>query len=214
MKEIEVKDMLDEQRYDELSKLRALEVWDSGEINKLEIGTFEGLRQIHSILFHDIPGFDAGKLREVNISKDNFLFASAIYLKPALEAVEKMPQKTFDDIIQKYIEMNIIHPFVEGNGRATRIWLDLILKKELNLCVDWNKIDKQEYLDFMRLSPTNSKYITLLLQSGLTDKVNDRKVFMKGIDKSYQYESSKAADLSDILNRNTQYRTNDYGIER
>ncbi|MCW6667334.1 Fic family protein [Aerococcaceae bacterium NML190938] len=194
-----MKRLKDEKSYDELSKLRALELWDSGEINRIEIGTFEGLRQIHAKLFHDIPGYNAGTLRKVNISKDNLLFASSLYLPQAVKAVEDLPQSTFEEIIDKYIEMNIVHPFIEGNGRATRFWLDQILKKELNLCIDWQRIDKQEYLDFMRLSPTNSKYIKQLLKSGLTEKIHNREIFMKGIDKSYEYESSRAQDLSTLI---------------
>lgn len=195
------KQLNSEKNYDELSKIRALKLWDTGDINRFEIGTFEGLRLIHEKLFHDIPGYNAGTLREVNLSKDNFLFASSLYLPQAVKAVEKLPQSTFEEIIDKYIEMNIVHPFIEGNGRATRLWLDQILKKELNVCVDWQLIDKQEYLDFMRLSPTNSKYIKQLLKSGLTEQIYDREIFMKGIDKSYEYESSMAQDLSKLVRR-------------
>ncbi|MBS4461568.1 MULTISPECIES: Fic family protein [unclassified Facklamia] len=191
--------MDNERQFDECSKVRALRLWDTGEFDRIEVGTFEGLRQIHEHLFYDIPGYNAGKLREVNISKDNFLFASALYLPQAVKAVEDLPQQTFEQIMDKYIEMNIVHPFIEGNGRATRLWLDQMLKQELNVCVDWQLVDKQEYLDFMRLSPTNSKYITQLLRSALTEQIHNREIFMKGIDQSYAYESSKAQDLSSLI---------------
>ena len=173
---------------EKISKERALELFDSGDINNIEIGTVKGLKDIHYYLFHDLEGYNAGEIRNVNISKGTFTFASALYLEKALEEIEKMSENSFDEIIDKYIEMNIAHPFIEGNGRTTRIWLDLILKKNLSLCVDWSKVDKDDYLNFMILSPTQSKYIKELLKESLTDKIHNRDVYMKGIDKSYEYE--------------------------
>lgn len=142
--------------------------------------------------------FHNSEIRNVNMSKGNFLFANALYLKEALEKIEKMPENNFDEIIDKYIEMNIAHPFYEGNGRATRIWLDLILKKNLGKCIDWSLIDKEDYLTFMILSPTKPKFIKSLLLSALTDKINDREVYMKGINKSYEYENLNKIDIHDL----------------
>ena len=180
-----------------ISKTAAKNLYDSGAIDKIKIGTFAGLGQIHKALFKDIYNF-AGKIRNVNIAKGNFRFAPLMYLAQSLKALDKMPHGTFDEIIAKYIEMNIAHPFREGNGRATRIWLDLILKKELNKVVDWNKIDKDEYLSAMQRSPVKDVEIKQLIKSALTKKINDREIFMKGIDASYHYEGYaefKAADL-------------------
>ena len=170
-----------------ITKLKALELFDTNKINEFEVGTFNGLSKIHNYLFSDIYEF-AGKIRKENISKGNFRFASALYLEDVLSKIDEMPQKTFDDIIKKYIEMNIAHPFREGNGRSTRIWLDMILKKEINKVVDWSKIDKEDYLLAMERSPVKDIEIKYLLKNALTDEVDSREVYMKGIDHSYYYE--------------------------
>lgn len=170
-----------------LSKKRALELFETQRFNAMEAGTFKALKEIHKYLFQDVYDF-AGELRTVNIAKGNFRFAPVMYLQAALENIERMPQSTFDEIIEKYVEMNIAHPFREGNGRSTRIWLDLILKTELNLVVDWNKIDKEDYLLAMERSPIKDIEIKHLIKNALTDKINDREVYMKGIDASYNYE--------------------------
>ena len=175
------------QEIDHLSKQKAYDLYDSGLIHQLEVGTTKGLQQIHLHLFEGLYAF-AGQIRELNISKSNFRFANALYLKEALRAIEKMPESTFEDIIDKYVEMNVAHPFLEGNGRSTRIWLDLIFKKQLGKVVDWEKVDKTLYLQAMERSPINDLEISFLLQNALTDKVDDREVFMKGIDQSYYYE--------------------------
>ena len=197
---------MDKNSEEYISKKRAIDLWDSGEIDDFEIGSVKGLLDIHYALFHDLDGFDAGKIRKVNISKGNFRFANSMYLDPALEAIEQMPEDDFDQIIDKYVEMNVAHPFVEGNGRATRIWLDLILKKNLSKCIDWQLVDKFDYLEFMKISPVRSKYIKMLLKDALTDKIEDREVFTKGIDQSYIYEGLdqvKAYDIDkDIRQRN------------
>ena len=172
---------------DEQSKLRAYELFDSNIINNIEIGTVKSLQQIHSFLFGGLYPF-AGQIRSKNISKDNFAFASAIYLNDILKDIEKMSEKTFDEIINKYIEMNIAHPFMEGNGRATRIWLDLILKKNLSQVIDWSNISKEDYLNAMKVSPNSDKQIKELLKESLTNDINSRELFMKGIDYSYYYE--------------------------
>jgi len=172
---------------DEQSKLRAYELFDSNIINNIEIGTVKSLQQIHSFLFGGLYPF-AGQIRSKNISKDNFAFASAIYLSDILKDIEKMSEKTFDEIINKYIEMNIAHPFMEGNGRATRIWLDLILKKNLSQVIDWSNISKEDYLNAMKVSLNSDKQIKELLKESLTNDINSRELFMKGIDYSYYYE--------------------------
>ncbi len=172
---------------EKISKQKAKQLFDSGDIKKVEIGTFKGLSFIHAYLFEDIYDF-AGKVREVNISKGNFRFAPLMHLKASLEHIDTMPQKTFDQIIEKYVEMNIAHPFREGNGRATRIWLDLILKKKLRQVIDWNAVDKDEYLSAMQRSPVKDLEIKVLLKNALTNQINDRTLFMKGIDVSYFYE--------------------------
>lgn len=172
---------------EELTKKKAKELFDSGYLDKLIPGTFETLSKIHEFLFSEIYDF-AGVVRDVNIAKGNFRFAPVMYLDMALENVSKMPQTTFDEIVEKYVEMNIAHPFREGNGRSTRIWLDLILKKELKLVVDWSVIDKDDYLMAMERSPIKDIEIKYLLKNALTDKINDRDVYMKGIDHSYYYE--------------------------
>ena len=170
-----------------LSKQRALELFEAQHFNAMKAGTFKSLQEIHKYLFQDVYDF-AGELRTVNIAKGNFRFAPVMYLQAALENIERMPQSTFDEIIEKYVEMNIAHPFREGHGRSTRIWLDLILKTELNLVVDWNKIDKEDYLLAMERSPIKDIEIKHLIKNALTDKINDREVYMKGIDASYNYE--------------------------
>ena len=162
-------------------------MFDTNKIDEFEVGTFKSLSDIHKYLFDEIYSF-AGNVRKENIAKGNFRFASSMYLEDVLNKIDNMPQKNFDDIIKKYVEMNIAHPFREGNGRSTRIWLDLILKKELNKVIDWSKINKEDYLLAMERSPVRDLEIRLLLQDALTDKINDRQVFMKGLDTSYEYE--------------------------
>ena len=172
---------------EKISKKKAIELFETGLLDNMEAGTFETLSKIHKHLFNEIYDF-AGEIRDVNIAKGNFRFAPLMYLKPALENIDKMPQKTFDEIIAKYVEMNVAHPFREGNGRSTRIWLNLILKKEMNMVVDWSCVDKEDYLLAMERSPIKDIEIKVLLKNALTDKVNDREVYMKGIDASYNYE--------------------------
>lgn len=172
---------------EKISKQKAKQLFDSGDISKAEVGTFAGLAFIHAYLFEDIYPF-AGQIRDVNIAKGNFRFAPLMYLKESLKHIDTMPQGTFDEIIKKYVEMNIAHPFREGNGRATRIWLDLILKKEIRQVVDWNLVDKEEYLSAMQRSPVKDLEIKTLLKQALTSQIDDRAVFMKGIDVSYFYE--------------------------
>ena len=180
-----------------ITKLKALELFDTNKIEKFEVGTYKGLSDIHKFLFDDIYYF-AGKIRKENIAKGNFRFASSLYLNDVLNRIDSMPQNTFDEIIKKYVEMNIAHPFREGNGRSTRIWLDMILKKELNKVVDWNKVNKEDYLLAMERSPIKDTEIKLLIQNALTDKINDRQIFMKGIDISYQYEGFYAYKLEEL----------------
>ena len=170
-----------------ISKRKAMELFENGSLEKLEAGSFRSLAEIHKALFEDIYDF-AGKVRTVNLAKGNFRFAPVMYLEAALENIEKMPQSTFDEIIEKYVEMNVAHSFREGNGRATRIWLDVILKKELKMVIDWNQVDKNDYLLAMERSPIKEIEIKYLLKQALTDKIDDREVFMKGIDTSYYYE--------------------------
>jgi len=162
-------------------------LFESGYLDNLEAGTFETLSKIHKYLFDEIYEF-AGQIRKVNIAKGNFRFAPITYLEEALKNIEKMPQNSFDEIIEKYVEMNIAHPFREGNGRSTRIWLDLILKKQINKVVDWSNVDKADYILAMERSPIKDVEIKELLKKALTDKINDRQVYMKGIDASYFYE--------------------------
>ena len=170
-----------------ISKKRAIELFESGYLNNLEAGTFKSLSQIHKYLFDSIYDF-AGQIRTLNIAKGNFRFAPVMYLETSLQNIEKMPQSTYDQIIEKYVEMNVAHPFREGNGRSTRIWLDLILKKELGQVVDWSLVDKEDYLSAMERSPIKDIEIKYILKQALTDKVDDREVYMKGIDHSYYYE--------------------------
>ena len=172
---------------EKISKEKALKLFETGLLTKYPIGSFESLREIHKFLFEDIYDF-AGKVRIVNISKGNFRFAPVMYLESAIKTIEKMPQSTFDEIIEKYVEMNVAHPFREGNGRSTRIWLDTILKKELGKVVDWSLLDKDDYLLAMERSPIKDVEIKILLKNALTDRINDRLVYMKGIDASYHYE--------------------------
>ena len=170
-----------------LSKKRALELFESGMLDKLEPGTFKTLQVIHKQLFMDIYDF-AGMVRSVNIAKGGFRFVPAMYLLDALKQIERMPQSTFNEIIEKYVEKNVAHPFREGNGRSTRIWLDLILKKELQLVIDWSKVNKEDYLSAMERSPIKDLEIKFLLKNALTGHIDDREVYMKGIDASYMYE--------------------------
>lgn len=172
---------------EKISKQKAKQLFDSGDITQVEVGTFSGLSFIHAYLFENIYHF-AGKIREVNIAKGNFRFTPLMYLDASLKHIDTMPHSNFDEIIEKYVEMNIAHPFREGNGRATRIWLDLILKTEIKQVVDWNRVDKEEYLSAMERSVVKDVEIKVLLKQALTDQINDRELFMKGIDVSYYYE--------------------------
>lgn len=172
---------------EKISKTKALELFEKRLLDQFEVGTFAGLAKIHKYLFDEIYDF-AGAVRTVNIAKGNFRFAPVMYLSSALENISKMPQSSFDEIIAKYVEMNVAHPFREGNGRSTRIWLDAILKKELGMVIDWSKVDKEDYLLAMERSPIKDVEIKVLLKAALTDKINDREVYMKGIDQSYHYE--------------------------
>lgn len=170
-----------------ISKKKAVELFENGMLEKLEAGKFQTLCEIHKYLFDDIYDF-AGKIRTVNLSKGNFRFAPLMYLETAIKNVDKMPQNTFDEIVEKYVEMNIVHPFREGNGRSMRIWLDMMLKKQIGQVVDWSKIEKEDYLMAMERSPIKDIEIKYILKAALTDQINDREVYMKGIDHSYYYE--------------------------
>ena len=172
---------------EKISKQKAVEMFESGYLESLEAGTYESLAMIHKYLFDEIYDF-AGEIRKVNISKVNFRFAPLMYLDAALQSIDKMSQSTFDEIVEKYVEINVAHPFREGNGRSTRIWLDLMLKKEIGYVVDWSKVDKEDYLLAMERSPIKDIEIKFLLKNALTDNVNDREIYMKGIDHSYYYE--------------------------
>ena len=186
---------------EKISKKKALELFELNLLDTFEAGTFKSLSSIHKYLFDEIYDF-AGRLRTVNIAKGGFRFASVMYLSVALENIEKMPQSTIDEIIEKYVEMNIAHPFREGNGRSTRIWLDTILKNELQRVVDWSKINKDDYLLAMERSPIKDIEIKLLLKEALTDKINDREVYMKGIDASYHYEGYNVFKTEDLDSEN------------
>ncbi len=180
-----------------ISKKKALELFEQGILDSLDAGTFEALSEIHKYLFDEIYYF-AGEIRNVNIAKGNFRFAPVMYLNQALEHIDKMPQSTFEEIIEKYVEMNVAHPFREGNGRSTRIWLDLIFKKELGKVVDWSKVDKEDYLLAMERSPIKNVEIRELLKQALTPDINDREVYMKGIDASYNYEGYFLYKLNEL----------------
>lgn len=189
---------LEEER---ISKTRAAEMFENGLLESLRPGSFEALRKIHEHLFSDIYDF-AGQIRTVNLAKGNFRFAPVMYLRQAIQEIEKMPQDTYDHIIEKYVEMNIAHPFREGNGRSTRLWLDLILKNELGLVVDWSKVDKSDYLMAMERSPVKDLEIKALLKEALTDRIYDRQVYMKGLDASYKYEGYEAYKTDDLSREN------------
>ena len=184
-------------REEQLTKKRAQELYDKHILDTFEVGTFAGLQQIHGYLFQDVYDF-AGKMRSVNIAKGNFRFAPLIYLDDALKNIEKMPQDTYEHIIDKYVEMNVAHPFREGNGRSTRIWLEENIKKEIGKVIDWSKVDKEDYLAAMERSPVRSLEIKALLKEALTDKINDRAVYMKGIDASYRYEGYSTYKTEDL----------------
>ena len=180
-----------------ISKAKALELFETGLLDQFEVGTFQGLAQIHQYLFGEIYNF-AGQVRTVNIAKGNFRFAPVLYLQAALEHIGQMPQSTFDEIVEKYVEMNVAHPFREGNGRSTRLWLDAILKKELRQVIDWSRVDKEDYLLAMERSPVKDLEIKTLLKAALTDRINDREVYMKGVDASYHYEGYDVFKTADI----------------
>lgn len=183
---------------EKISKTKALELFENGLLDTFEVGTFKGLSDIHKYLFEDIYSF-AGNIRTVNISKGGFRFAPVMYLQAALDNIDKMPQSTFDEIIEKYVEMNVAHPFREGNGRSTRIWLDMILKKELQQVIDWSKVDKDDYLLAMERSPIKDVEIKVLLKAALTNKITDRDVYMKGIDASYYYEGYNIYNAEELI---------------
>ena len=178
-----------ENQIDSKSRDKAYQLWDSTLLQTIEVGTARGLQQIHAFLFGGLYDF-AGQIRQKNIAKGGFQFAVSRFLGETLSQIEKMPETTIEEIVDKYVEMNIAHPFMEGNGRSTRIWLDLILKRSLKKCVDWSQIDKTDYMEAMRLSPVNPQRIRGLITDALTDKINDREMFMKGIDYSYYYEQN------------------------
>lgn len=184
-------------REEQLTKKRAQELYDKHILETFEVGTYAGLAKIHGYLFQDVYDF-AGTMRKVNIAKGNFRFAPLLYLSEALQQIDKMPQDSYDHIIEKYVEMNVAHPFREGNGRSTRIWLDAILKKELGKVVDWSQVDKEDYLFAMERSPVRATEIKALLKAVLTDKINDRTVYMKGIDASYCYEGYATYRTEDL----------------
>ena len=183
-----------------ISKAKALELFETGLLDQFEIGTFQGLAQIHQYLFGEIYSF-AGQVRTVNIAKGNFRFAPVLYLQAALEHIGQMPQSTFDEIVEKYVEMNVAHPFREGNGRSTRLWLDAILKKELRQVINWSQVDKEDYLLAMERSPIRDTEMKALLRAALTDKINDRQVYMKGIDASYRYEGYSTYKTEDMVRK-------------
>ena len=182
---------------EKISKQKARRLFDTGDIDQVNVGTFEGLAFIHAYLFGEIYAF-AGKIRDVNIAKGNFRFAPVMYLEASLNHIDSMPQSNVDEIIEKYVEMNIAHPFREGNGRVIRIWLDLMLKQEIRKVIDWNQVDKEEYLSAMERSPVKDVEIKVLLKSALTDRIDDRALFMKGIDVSYFYEGYSEFKTEDL----------------
>lgn len=196
-----IKDSAELAREEErISKKKALELFETGYLDSLEAGTFDTLSKIHKYLFDEIYDF-AGKIRMVNLAKGNFRFAPVIYLEEALKSIDKMPQSDFDEIVEKYVEMNIAHPFREGNGRSTRIWLDLMFKKEIKKVVDWSRIDREDYLLAMERSPIRDIEIKHILKGALTDEINDREVYMKGIDRSYYYEGYAVFKTEDLNNK-------------
>lgn len=180
-----------------ISKMKAIKMFETGFLDNLEAGKFDSLSKIHKYLFEDIYPF-AGEIRTENIAKGNFRFAPVMYLKSSLEHIDSMPQSNFDEIIDKYVEMNVAHPFREGNGRSARIWLDLMLKKEIHQVVDWSRVDKEDYLLAMERSPIKSVEIKELLKSALTSDINNREVYMKGIDASYHYEGYNIFKSDDL----------------
>ncbi len=182
---------------EKLSKQKAKQLFESGDINNAEVGTFAGLAYIHAYLFEDVYEF-AGQVRDVNLAKGSFRFAPVMYLQQALEHISAMPQQNFDQIVEKYVEMNVAHPFREGNGRATRIWLDLMLKKEIQQVIDWNAVDMADYLSAMERSVVKDIEIKHLLKNALTEKINDRELYMKGIDVSYYYEGYSEYRVEDL----------------
>jgi len=182
---------------EKISKKKAIEMYESGKLESLPAGTFFSLSEIHRTLFSEIYDF-AGQIRTINIAKGNFRFAPVMYLKDAIKHIEAMPQSNFDEIIEKYVEMNVAHPFREGNGRSTRIWLDQILKKEIGMVIDWSMVDKDDYLLAMERSPIKDIEIKYILKNALTDKVNDREMYMKGIDNSYWYEGYTVYKASEL----------------
>ena len=182
---------------EKISKSKAVKLFECNIVEESEIGKFSGLAKIHKFLFDELYDF-AGKVRTVNIAKGNFRFAPVMYLDAALKHIDDMPQSTFDEIIEKYVEMNVAHPFREGNGRSIRIWLGLILKKELKSVIDWNKVDKEDYLLAMERSPIKDVEIKALLKSALTDQIDDREVYLKGIDTSYYYEGYNTCKAEDL----------------
>ena len=182
---------------EKLSKQKAKQLFESGDINNAEVGTFAGLAYIHAYLFRDVYEF-AGQVRDVNLAKGSFRFAPVMYLQQALEHISAMPQQNFDQIVEKYVEMNVAHPFREGNGRATRIWLDLMLKKEILQVIEWNAVDKADYLSAMERSVVKDIEIKHLLKNALTEKINDRELYMKGIDVSYYYEGYSEYRVEDL----------------
>ena len=186
--------MKDEEK---LTKMRALELWDKNLIGNIEVGTFKGLQEINRYLFQDIFDF-AGEIRKVNISKGNFRFAPTLFLAENLKIIDKMKSESFDEIVDKYVELNVAHPFREGNGRSMRIWLDALLKHRLGRCVDWSKIDKFSYLSAMERSPINSLELKVLLESALTDDIQNREIYMRGIQASYEYEGMSRYDIWDM----------------
>lgn len=182
---------------EKVSKQKALQLFETGELNRMAAGTYQSLAKIHKYLFEDIYEF-AGKMRNVNLAKGNFRFVPVMYLEEALQHIDKMPQTSFDQIVEKYVEMNVAHPFREGNGRSMRIWLDLLLKKEVKLVIDWSKVDKDDYLLAMERSPIKDLELKYLLKNALTDKVQDRQVYMKGIDHSYYYEGYRVYKTEEL----------------
>ena len=184
---------------EKISKMKALELFETGLLDTFEAGTFDGLAKIHNHLFDEIYDF-AGKMREVNIAKGSFRFASVMYLATALKNIDQMPQSNFDEIIEKYVEMNVAHPFREGNGRSARVWLDMILKKEIRQVIDWSKVNKEDYLLAMERSPVKDVEIKVLLKKALTDKINDRELYMRSIDASYYYEGYNVYKTENLKN--------------